>query len=558
MRNVLRSLGLCMLVAAGLVPAGLAHAGGDFYLPPGDLPPGSGEGAAEMTVFAPGMRFPIEDGPAYPNSQVYGHGGSQGPGGGQCDAANYSYPWRDNYCEIRSWDMPLCPAGTGHQGQDIRPGTCDNLAHAIVSSEAGTVTNIGSYSVYVTKADGQRFDYLHGGQIAVGSGQVLAKGDHIGQVSNEFGGTATTIHLHFNIKQDVAGVGFVYVSPYMSLVRAYEELMGLGTELPAGPVDAVDCTSIRGWAQDPDTPEAPVEVRVYFDGDADDPDAVGVTLLADENRPDLCDALGSCDHGFTLGLPRSLRDEQPHSVLVVAVDTDGEETAVLESSPGSFACPPEPVPPGIRRRISSPEVLAEWGLSPFWDLSRISDGELATIDVGPDLPDERLVVRGDGADDTWWVIEDGLRRRVADAAVAEAWGISESDLMPWPQSSLEGVPEGTPLPPEPYLVAAADDVLWVIDDAQCGSDDPGCAAGEDGGDGTAGDGGDDDDGGGDDAGAGTGATEGSDGLGAPGAGDDGGGCGCHTGDRERGLPWSWALFVLGAGLARRRLPSRRA
>ena len=152
---------------ATMAIAAVADAAPFQYLPPGDLAPGSGEGLADDTIYAPGMRFPLESGPAYPNSQVWGHGGSEGPGGSQCDAANFSYPWRDNYCETRSWDMPLCPAGVGHQGQDIRAATCDANVYPIVSSQAGTVTNIGSYSVYVTADDGTRFDYLHGGGISV-------------------------------------------------------------------------------------------------------------------------------------------------------------------------------------------------------------------------------------------------------------------------------------------------------------------------------------------------------------------------------------------------------
>jgi MYXO-CTERM domain-containing protein len=542
----MRRYGLSAVLVVGV--AGVAHAGEDFYAPAGELVPGSGQGLAESTVYAPGMRFPIEDGPAYPNSQVYGHGGSEGPGGGQCDVENYSYPWRDNYCEIRSWDMPLCPAGTGHQGQDIRPATCENGVHWITSSESGTVTNIGSYSVYVTKADGQRFDYLHGSNVAVSNGQAVNKGDHLGRVSNQFGGTPTTIHLHFNIRQDVAGVGQVYVSPYMSLVESYEELMGLGTELPAGPVDAVDCTSIRGWAHDPDTPEEPVELRVWFDGDADDPAATGVTIVADENRPDLCEPLGSCDHGFTIAIPRSLRDDMPHSVLVTAVDTEGSETAVLEASPGTFACAPDPVPPGVRRQIASPEVLAEWGLSPFWDLGAISEAELAAIEIGPALPDERLVVMGDGADDTWWVIEDGLRREIGGTTVAEAWGILATDVMPWPQESIDGIPEGTPLPERPFLVAGPDEVMWVIDDAQCPPDDDACVPTE-GPDGSGQDDGDDDDGdgtAGDDGGA-----EGGDatGLGAPEQDGDAGGCGCRS---EGRAPSAWLFALLLVPFTRRR------
>ena len=37
---------------------------------------------------------------------------------------NYSYPWRDNFCEHRHFFAGQCPGGEGHQGQDIRPSHC--------------------------------------------------------------------------------------------------------------------------------------------------------------------------------------------------------------------------------------------------------------------------------------------------------------------------------------------------------------------------------------------------------------------------------------------------
>ncbi len=204
------------------------------YTDPGDLErPGGGSlrndaGRVDSNVYAPGMRFPIETAPAYANSQIYGHGGYMGPGGGECDDRNYAYPWHDNYCEERSWTMPLCPSGRGHQGQDIRPATCRDNHYWVVATEAGTVTNIGSYSVYVTADDGTRFDYLHmhEGSVAVTRGQRVSKGQRLGRVSDNMGSTATTVHLHFNIKQNYSGLGSVYVPTYMSLVRSYEELVG--------------------------------------------------------------------------------------------------------------------------------------------------------------------------------------------------------------------------------------------------------------------------------------------------------------------------------------------
>jgi MYXO-CTERM domain-containing protein len=547
----MKTLGLAA-TAAILFYCSAAHAGGEpFYLPAGDLVPGSGSGAADETVYAPGMRYPIQDAPSYPNSQVWGVGGSAGPGGSQCDAANFSYPWRDNYCETRSWDMPLCPSGTGHQGQDIRGATCDALVYPIVASQAGTVTNIGSYSVYVTAADGMRFDYLHGGAIAVSGSQALERGDMIGMVSNEFGGTATTVHLHFNLRQDVAGLGQVYVSPYMSLVAAYEELTGLGSSPPAGPLDAIDCESIRGWAQDPDAPEAPVEVQVWFGGPSDDPNATGITVLADVPRDDLCEPLGSCAHGFEVGIPRSLQDDASHAVHVYAVDNDGASTPQLEASPGAFTCAAPAVPDGVRRRIGSPEVLASWSLSTFWDMARPGDAIIDAIEEGAPLSDTPLVVRGeDDPEDALWLIDEGRKRSLADAAVRERWSIATTDAQIWPQASVDGVPVGTPVRGDIFMVSGTDLVVYLIDDAQCPPDET-CDAGEDSGVG---------DEEGDDEGEADGTAAGDDGEGEggtdssalPGAqGDDGDGCGCTT-TSNRDAVQGLALLVLVAGWRRQR------
>jgi murein DD-endopeptidase MepM/ murein hydrolase activator NlpD len=163
---------------------------------------------------------------------VYGHGGYLGPGGGQCDTANYTYPWWDNFCETRSWDVPLCPSGNGHQGQDIRPGTCVDDVHWAVAAEAGQITNIGSYSVYLQADGGTRHRYLHMSlsSLQVSEGQRVAKGDRLGRVSNEFGGTATTIHLHYDLYQNVSGIGNTYVPTYMSLIDSYERLLGIPQE----------------------------------------------------------------------------------------------------------------------------------------------------------------------------------------------------------------------------------------------------------------------------------------------------------------------------------------
>ena len=218
------------LIFALLVPS---MASAQFtYRPAGELVPGSGRGRADATVYAPGIRFPIEAAPAYLNSQVWGVGGYAGRPGSECDAANRSFPWHDNYCESRSWGMPMCPSGVGHQGQDIRAATCDDRTHYAVATVNGTITQIGSYSVYLTGDDGRRYDYLHLRDVAVRVGSRVARGARIGRVSNNFGSSSTTKHLHFNIRMTVGGYGSVYAPTYMSLVRSYEALLGVASCTP--------------------------------------------------------------------------------------------------------------------------------------------------------------------------------------------------------------------------------------------------------------------------------------------------------------------------------------
>ncbi|AKV04226.1 hypothetical protein AKJ09_10889 [Labilithrix luteola] len=233
------ALAFSIAPSANAADAG-ADAGEFAYDPPGQLVDGSGKGRADDKVFVPDMRFPIESGPAFANSQVWGVGGNSGPAGSQCEERNFSYPWHDNYCETRSWDMPLCPSGTGHQGQDVRASSCEKGVHPVVAVADGTITNVGSYSVYLTTADGTRFDYLHMSNLTIKVGDTVKRGQRIGMVSNQFGGEVTTVHLHFNIRQNVEGVGQVYVPPYTSLIKAYKTLMGWDEPetKDAGTVDA--------------------------------------------------------------------------------------------------------------------------------------------------------------------------------------------------------------------------------------------------------------------------------------------------------------------------------
>ncbi|MBU1668918.1 M23 family metallopeptidase [bacterium] len=202
------------------------------YYPPGELKPEtSGPGREDDNrIYAPDIRFPLESAPAYINSQVYGVGGMYGPNGSLCDQRNYKYPWNDNYCEKRSWSMPLCSGGKGHQGVDIRSSTCEKRKYYAVAVEDGIITYIGTYSISLRGNSGRTYRYMHldGYTLQVSVGQKVSRGQRIGLVSDNMGGTSTSIHLHFDIRQTIKVGGEskqIFVPPYSSLVDAYKRLL---------------------------------------------------------------------------------------------------------------------------------------------------------------------------------------------------------------------------------------------------------------------------------------------------------------------------------------------
>ncbi|HVY87698.1 MAG TPA: M23 family metallopeptidase [Hyphomonadaceae bacterium] len=220
-------------------PATPAAKASFYYFRPGNLEPGSGLGAGEAVenaITVQDMMFPIKDAPAYPQSQVYRYGGGV-KGGDQCDKRNFSAPWRDNFCETRSTgDTTFCKA-KAHLGQDIRVGTpegcasevktkaADRSRYEIVAVEDGIISNVGSYSISLRADSGGRiYRYLHLNmkKLKVATGQHVKKGDVVGYVSNDFGGTPTTLHLHFEIRMNTAENGWQYAPPYTSLLAAYQ------------------------------------------------------------------------------------------------------------------------------------------------------------------------------------------------------------------------------------------------------------------------------------------------------------------------------------------------
>jgi hypothetical protein len=253
----------------------------DFtYYAPGDLIENSGwnklPGRVDYHVYAR-MRFPIAAAPAYVKSQSFMPWGDCYKSGivgrlGRKDAEyrcrrnekqlvfneaateNFSYPWRDNFCELRDWLVGQCPGGYGHQGEDIRPAQC-TLKNAeadrclpyqdyVAAVADGVIRrlprNLGAYIVTNTADEHVRFRYLHMNPRYMDAdgllnGRRVSEGEIIGKVATwgDFE-NGTSYHLNFNV-QVFTSIGWVWVNPYMTLVAAYErQIGGRGAEIEPG------------------------------------------------------------------------------------------------------------------------------------------------------------------------------------------------------------------------------------------------------------------------------------------------------------------------------------
>jgi murein DD-endopeptidase MepM/ murein hydrolase activator NlpD len=228
------------------------------YRPVGDIIAGSGfrklGGRADPTAYSQ-IRFPIEKTPAFVRSQSFGkRDKAEQPGGG--------YPWHDNFCESRSFEVGQCPGGFGHQGEDIRPGACpagsegeehcDPRQQAVLAVRDGVVIrSLKQQAVIVqvnTATEHIRFRYMHMSPTSMDADGVLngrhvEEGEKIGVVSNYLDHpNGTTRHLHFDV-QVFTRDGWLWVSPYVTLVSAYERLIRgrgreIGPEMAASPAVA--------------------------------------------------------------------------------------------------------------------------------------------------------------------------------------------------------------------------------------------------------------------------------------------------------------------------------
>ena len=228
-----------MDVASDIMDRPMARSADFSYRPSGDIIPNTGYrkqgGHPDVMAYAQ-IRFPLEKVPAFVHSQSYAkRDKNDGP---------TAYPWRDNFCESRSFEVWQCGGGYGHQGEDIRAADCppqgdgrtpcDPKQRGVVavrdamvirsSKDQAATLEINSRTEHV------RFRYMHMNPQTMNAdgllnGRIVAEGEKIGVVSNYLDHPAgTSMHLHFDV-QVFTRDGWIWVSPYVTLVSAYERLI---------------------------------------------------------------------------------------------------------------------------------------------------------------------------------------------------------------------------------------------------------------------------------------------------------------------------------------------
>lgn len=235
-----------------------------------------------------------------------------------------------------------------------------------------------------------------------------------------------------------------------------------GNRPPTGWLDAATCEAASGWAQDPNDPGRAIDVHVYYGGPAGS-GSPGIPTNAGIARSDLCSAIGSCNHGFSLLSPLSLFDGAAHPVHAYGIDSKGGANPQLQGSPRSMQCKPTP-PAGAKRHVTNPTVFAAWQFNAFRDQMKVSDALLAAMPTEKDISPAPVMIRADGAPEVY-LVDQGYRRHVPNPTVAANWRLDLGKVQVKKPTEVSPIPVAAPLRTRPVLVMGSGSAVWLVDDA---------------------------------------------------------------------------------------------
>ncbi|HEY1958344.1 MAG TPA: DUF1906 domain-containing protein [Polyangiaceae bacterium] len=303
---------------------------------------------------------------------------------------------------------------------------------------------------------------------------------------------------------------------------------------PRGYLDSAGCIALAGWAQDQDAPSTALSVDLYFDGKAGTKGIDSMRIAAGDKRQDLCTAIGSCNHGFSIDVPVGLHDGKAHATYAYGIDTQGGTNTLLTGSPKSFTCanaaPPLTKLTGVKRHVVDPASMTAWKFSSLTDVAPEPDAVVSDFPQSADWSEKPELVQADDGTPEVWLIDGEVRRHVVSEASLGAWHRSFADVVKTPAAKVYGYAHGPDLPAKPFLMQGSGSAIWVLDVAP---DGPPSGPGSDGG------------------------ATGDDG-GPTGNGDTGGGAGCsiHASSPSSAATWGVGFLLPLLVLSRRRRSRR--
>jgi uncharacterized membrane protein YgcG len=290
---------------------------------------------------------------------------------------------------------------------------------------------------------------------------------------------------------------------------------------PAGYIDSATCDTIAGWTQDPDSPSAPLTVDLTFDAPTGKTGSGTLKRTANVYRSDLCKALGSCNHGWSLATPLGLQDGQKHDVYAYGTDAQDNSLQLLTGAPKSFTCQPPKMPLGIKRHVINPAAMTAWKFDGLLDVAQEPLTSVQAVTDGPDFPASPTVVISDDGSPSVWVIDttkDGtqVKRHVIDPTSMSLWQIAATK---WTAAKVGAIPQGLDWPATPFVLQGVGaPSVYVMDEMPPAP--------------------------GSDAGTGNGNDSGTN------NGDNGGGGGCNA--SGSGANGAWLLAIVGLVIAKRK------
>lgn len=234
-------------------------------------------------------------------------------------------------------------------------------------------------------------------------------------------------------------------------------------KVPRGALDGTGCEFVTGWAQDEDRKDTAIAIKVGWGGGVD---AAGVTTTAHtagEHRDDLCAAIGSCAHGYQLLSPYALHDGAPHDVYVAGVDDGG--AAVTFAGPKALQCA-TPIPKGVRRWVTNPDVLAAWRFSLFEGALPASDAQIDAVTEGSAWPAKPRMILAQGGNGKVYVVDGKRRRHIPNPRVLGDWHFDGATIETLPQAEVDAFVEGPPLRARPTMLHRSSGHVYVIDDGE--------------------------------------------------------------------------------------------